>query len=99
MPARDELGRLAARWGWLLVGLFELLDARPNRRGVRRSGFDLGEEAFGFGWVFAGDHQAVIQFDPGLARVLNAAAIGFEPIAKPLGALLLREVEALLELI
>src|SRR6266700_512724 len=76
----------------LLVSLFELFDARPNRGGGRGAFSYGGKDAFGFSGVFARDRHAIIQLNPGLARVVDGAVVSLEPLSQagsalPLGRL------------
>src|ERR1035441_5923597 len=82
-----------------LVSFFELLHPRPDRGGGGRPLLDLGEDASCFRRVLPSYGHAVIQFNPGLARVLDALAVGLEPVLQPGRALLLRGPQRILELV
>src|SRR3989442_1723769 len=79
--------------------LFHFLHARPDRRGWRRALLDHTKEFSRRRRVVAHEHLAIVQFNPGFARVLNNVAIIFQPRAERLLALRLGRVKARFQLL
>src|SRR6266699_2500427 len=83
----------------LLVGFFQLFNAWPDRGRCGCAVFYRSENPPGLSRIFASDQNAVIQFDPGFARILDLPVISLEPIAQPNCALLLGSFEGGLEVV